>query len=113
VTPDLSQSSCPLGVEKKTPHGDEMNDREMMNARELARKVEWEGGVLGALEYGIRSEEVDDPELATLWHRMETIYEQLRPSIRLANQLLSDARRRPTMAARPPSSHAGPHTKYR
>jgi hypothetical protein len=72
-----------------------MSSRQMMNATELARKVDWEGGVLSALEYGIRSEEIDDPELATLWRRLECVYEQLRPSIRLANRLLGDARRRP------------------
>lgn len=72
-----------------------MSSREMMNARDLARKVEWEGGVLGALEYGIRSEEIDDPELSTLWRRMEGLYDQLRPSIRLTNRLLGDKPRQP------------------
>jgi hypothetical protein len=72
-----------------------MTSRQMMNARELARKVEWEGGILGALEYGIRHEEIDDPELAALWRRLETIYDQLRPCMRAANRLLFEALRHP------------------
>jgi hypothetical protein len=66
-----------------------------MSPRELARKVEWEGGIIGALEYGIRSGEIDDPEVAALWRGMETIYDQLRPCVRAANRLLFEARRHP------------------
>ncbi len=64
-----------------------------MTAQDLAHKVDWEGGVVSALEYGIRSDEIDDPELATLWRRMEDLYDQLRPSIDLTDRMLRAARR--------------------
>jgi hypothetical protein len=63
-----------------------------MSAKDLATKVRWEGGIMSALEYGIRSEEIDDPELAALWRRMEVLYDQLRPSIVATDRLLRAAR---------------------
>ena len=83
-----------------------MTTCQMMNAQGLARKVEWEGGVIAALEYGIRSEEIDDPELSALWHRMETLYDQLRPCVRAANRLMIDATRQPVDRDRVPGSAA-------
>lgn len=69
-----------------------MLTQERMTAQELAHKVHWEGGVVSALEYGIRSHEIDDPELAALWRRMEELYDQLRPSIATADRMLRAAR---------------------
>ena len=65
-----------------------------MTAKDLADKVHWEGGIVSALEYGIRSDEIDDPELAALWRHMEGLYDQLRPSITVTNRLLGAARLR-------------------
>jgi hypothetical protein len=72
-----------------------MQTKHLMTARDLAQKVRWEGGIVSALEYGIRSEEIGDPELATLWRRMEGLYDQLRPSITAADRLLRVACRSP------------------
>ncbi len=65
-----------------------------MSTRELARKVQWEGGVISALEYGIRSDEIDDPELAALWRNMENLYDQLRPAVQIADKMLRATRAR-------------------
>ena len=48
-----------------------------MTAEQLADKVHWEGGVYAALEYGLRSEDIEDPELASLWRRMEELHDEL------------------------------------
>ena len=48
---------------------------------ELARKVLWEGGALDAIEYGIRSEQIDDPELRDLWRALEDGYRALTPLV--------------------------------
>lgn len=48
---------------------------------ELARKVRWEGGALDAIEYGIRSEQIDDPELRDLWRALEDGYRALTPLV--------------------------------
>lgn len=50
-------------------------------ARELAQKVEWEGGPLDAVEYGIHADEIDDPELRELWRKLETDYRKLWPLV--------------------------------
>ena len=48
---------------------------------ELAKKVRWEGGALDAIEYGIRSEQIDDPELRELWRALEESYRALTPLV--------------------------------
>ena len=37
-----------------------------MTIEELASKVEWEGGVEGALDYGVTSDDIEDPQLSAL-----------------------------------------------
>lgn len=43
---------------------------------EVASKVEWEGGVAEALDYGLKSEDMPegDHELEGAWNRMEEAY---------------------------------------
>jgi hypothetical protein len=50
-----------------------------MNKRALAAKVTWEGGAFDALRYGIRSRHIADEDVAELWRRMESLYEQIAP----------------------------------
>ena len=69
-----------------------MEATRLMTAEDLANKVHWEGGIVSALEYGIRSDEIDDPELAALWRRLETLYDQMRPSIVATDGLLRAVR---------------------
>jgi len=49
--------------------------------RLLAHKVNWEGGVLEALAYGIRSALIADADLARKWAEVENLYERLAPKI--------------------------------
>jgi hypothetical protein len=53
----------------------------MSNSR-LATKVDCEGGVLRAITYGMRSEQIADPEIAALWSQAEKAYAGLEPVIR-------------------------------
>lgn len=57
----------------------------------LRRKVNWEGGVVGALEYGISWQGIDDPELSELWHMVEEAYEALTPIVTRINLTLREA----------------------
>lgn len=59
-----------------------------MSVLDVARKVEWEGGVAEAIEYGIRSESIDDPALSNLWEQAETAYEQYEQFERLIDDIL-------------------------
>ena len=53
--------------------------KEPISNDRLTRKVDWEGGIIAALDYGIRSEQIADPEIAALWHEAEAIYDALAP----------------------------------
>ena len=70
-----------------------MEATRLMTARAVAQKIQWEGGILGALEYGLRSDEIEDPELATLWRRLESLYDQIRTPMMATDRLLRGARR--------------------
>lgn len=61
---------------------------ERMDRRRLAEKVSWEGGVFATLRYGVRSEDIDDPDLRRLWHEMERHYLAITPiATRIATEL--------------------------
>lgn len=39
--------------------------------QELANKIDWEGGIIAALEYRITHGEIEDEEIAKLWEQLE------------------------------------------
>lgn len=57
----------------------------------LAQKIRWEGGLWSALEYGLQSEDIADPELAALWARLEQGYREMAPLIDAATKRLDVA----------------------
>ncbi len=63
-----------------------------LTLRRLAEKVDWEGGVIEALEYGIRSSDIADPEVATVWRRVEQLWTELRPAVRQIERSLQASR---------------------
>jgi hypothetical protein len=56
----------------------EDNGRKLTLPR-LAAKVAWEGGIVGTLDYGVRSDDIDDPETAFLWSKLERLYDEMTP----------------------------------
>jgi len=62
-----------------------------MNARNLAAKVEWEGGIFEALSYGIRSTDIEDEELADLWAELEDHWEAMQETFNKVQAILDDA----------------------
>jgi hypothetical protein len=55
--------------------------RTTMSLRQLAEKVDWEGGPLEALEYGITAEDVEDPSVRELWQELQDRYRALTPLV--------------------------------
>ena len=55
----------------------------------LAAKIAWEGGVTATLEYGLRSEDIDDLDLRVQWQAMEYLWDELRPLIRELQRTLA------------------------
>jgi hypothetical protein len=62
-------------------------DREL-----LAYKIRWEGGVIGTLDYGLRTDDIGDPELRDAWRRLQELHAQLRPLIQDFERRLQAAR---------------------
>ena len=59
----------------------DLEARRKMSLRLLADKVGWEGGILATIDYGVRSADIDDPEVAKLWSELETLYDQMIPAM--------------------------------
>lgn len=64
-----------------------------VTVRELGRLVRTHGGILGAIEYGVRSESIEDPEIASAWRRVEEQYFHLRPNLSVLSRVLRAASR--------------------
>ena len=67
-----------------------MPDQEKLTPDEFASKVEWEGGVIDALEYGLRETEMDgsDPAFQTAWAALREQWDVIRPYIDKVEQIL-------------------------
>ena len=63
-----------------------------MTTARLAQKIEWEGGVLGALEYGIMAEDIADPALAAAWGVAREAYADMMPGVAAMDKRLRAAR---------------------
>jgi hypothetical protein len=70
-----------------------MDNRYAMSLGRLAKKVEWEGGVLEAVQYGVTSDQIEDPELAAAWKEIESMWQALQPALARIDKSLSQARR--------------------
>lgn len=58
-----------------------------MSMQQLADKVEWEGGVADAIDYGIKHDQVPS-ELEVEWLQAELLVEQLHPLVeKIADKL--------------------------
>ena len=65
------------------------SDQQVSYTRDLiASKIQWEGGVIASLEYGIRSADIEDVHLRVIWRSLETLYDQMRPLIVEFNRAL-------------------------
>ena len=68
-----------------------MSDRFKSRAA-LAGKIEWEGGLMEALYYGIKTEDMPegDTELIEAWDRLATAYHELEPLADAVAKLLPE-----------------------
>jgi hypothetical protein len=75
----------------------------ILTARRFAEKVAWEGGIVGALDYGLRSEDTDDPELSAAWAALEEPFDALVKGMSRVDLLLRRARGPSTSIVEEPS----------
>lgn len=57
---------------------------------EVRGKIEWEGGYVGALDYGLRVSDMPegDTELREAWDKLGTAYHELAPLVDAVEKLL-------------------------
>ena len=56
----------------------------------LAYKVNWEGGVLATLDYGLRPEDIADRDLRAAWAELRELHARMRPLVKAFERLLQD-----------------------
>lgn len=63
-----------------------------MNQQDFAAKIEWEGGIIDALDYGLKADDLGDQTsaLALAWRELETAWQQVKPLIEKVEALLPD-----------------------
>lgn len=68
-----------------------MSDRFKSRA-DLAGKIEWEGGLMDALDYGITTDMMpeDDAELAEAWAKLEAAFKAVQPLAEAVEKLLPE-----------------------
>jgi hypothetical protein len=62
------------------------------NRQELADKIEWEGGLEDALDYGIKSSDLPESEtkLIAAWALMEAAFDELERAKRAVAELIPE-----------------------
>lgn len=65
--------------------------RPTMTPQQVRDKVEWEGGVVSTLNYGLRAEDIGDTKLASLWSEAQQIHAELSSVVAEINQSLRAA----------------------
>jgi hypothetical protein len=63
-----------------------------MTEEEFINKIAWEGGIIGALTYGLRASDLadQDSDLAKAWRHLENGWVKLVPRIDKVEELIPD-----------------------
>lgn len=69
-----------------------MKTQPQLDTKALDLRVRQHGGILEAIEWGINSNAIEDPELATVWREIEAHYEDMRRSLVMASRMLATRR---------------------
>ena len=77
-----------------------------MTVEDFAAKIEWEGGTIDALDYGLSPEDAPEGELRDLWQAAYDIWtQQLKPAIGQIDDWI-EAYEAYEAAGRPDTDHA-------
>lgn len=63
-----------------------------MSEEEFVAKIDWEGGVMSALEYGLRQDDLEEPNtpLGHAWGELQMAYRALNPKIKVVEDLIPE-----------------------
>lgn len=69
-------------------------ENEPMTLEDFAAKVDWEGGVIDAIDYGLKPEDAPEGELRDLWRQACDLFKQMEPITNRIGELLEEAQSR-------------------
>lgn len=58
--------------------------------RDTLNKISWEGGVIDALEYGIKHDDFDNKELRRIWRMLESYGKEIGNLSRIIDQAIKE-----------------------
>lgn len=59
-----------------------------MTEQDFAAKIEWEGGITDALDYGLKAEQCVPGELHDAWAKLEAVWVSAQPEIKVVQYIL-------------------------
>ena len=68
------------------------DQRRKMSLRRLAARVGTEGGIVAAIDYGIRDVDIDDANVAAIWAEVQSLYAQMIPLMDQLDRRIRQAR---------------------
>jgi hypothetical protein len=69
-----------------------VGDYMKMSLRRLAARVGTEGGIVAALDYGIRGIDIEDADVAALWAQLDGLYTRMVPLMDQLDRRIREAR---------------------
>jgi hypothetical protein len=66
--------------------------RVKLDLRRLASRVGAEGGIMAAIDYGIRDTDIEDADVAAIWAEVQQLYERMIPMMDQLDRRIRQAR---------------------
>lgn len=64
-------------------------DKKRMTESDFAAKIEWEGGIVDALEYGLKYSDCEPGELRNAWEKLEVKWATIQDEINAVEDILN------------------------
>lgn len=70
----------------------DLDERVKMSLRRLATRVGDEGGIVAAIDYGIRDTDIEDADVAAIWAEVQGLYDRMVPLMDQLDRRIRQAR---------------------
>ncbi len=68
------------------------DERAKLSLRRLAARVGAEGGIVAAIDYGVRHTDIEDRDVAAIWAEVQGLYERMVPLMDQLDRRIRQAR---------------------
>lgn len=66
------------------------NKQQLMSESDFVAKINWEGGIVGALEYGLKSSDLEPGELRDAWKELEKAWSKMQEPMDEVQSLIDE-----------------------